>query len=539
MTSNAEQVRKEIDASYSDNKGLKQSSTLQKVVTYILSVTSGIVLIGALVVVIVAAMAIKLPELNYNYSASQVDIPSISSDNVCFSQPKLDDDETSNLSNDEEFGATKAPTVSTSLVAERGQTSMATFGGINSTVESGTVVKPNEALAGPEAGLTIGTSNIAGTQNFSNIFKATDVMPFGVNGIKENYTADGDLRGLAVSQCQQPQTDIWFLGGETSVQATTKLILANPSPAPAQVMITVWGDDTKGTLGDDGSLKYSASRYIGINGQSETSVNLSAGAAGQKILAVHIKASATPIAATIQTSRLEGLLPYGIEYVNQQIPAHEQIISGINYDANGGSNTSFLNIFAPATSTDVKVHAKFIPQDVSTKPVEKDFSLTKSYVGVEDLSFLTTGFWAVELSADTDIIANVQQTSLNAEGKRELLFSNPTVIGAQHLLTIADADFAIVHYLGTNPIKYSVIGYDSAGKTVHNSQIDLKPGELKVLPKASLSGATILSFAPPVDAKDPKIAASALWWQLDKLAQTTSIPLQTKSSIYDFKYLLK
>ncbi|MFP3570141.1 DUF5719 family protein, partial [Paraburkholderia sp. SIMBA_030] len=56
------------------------------------------------------------------------------------------------------------------------------------------------------------------------------------------YSAtDGDLRGLASAQCQQPGNDAWILGASTSVGRTAVLNVSNASSTPATVNLDLFG----------------------------------------------------------------------------------------------------------------------------------------------------------------------------------------------------------------------------------------------------------------------------------------------------------
>lgn len=57
-----------------------------------------------------------------------------------------------------------------------------------------------------------------------------------------SYSAtDGDLRGLAAAQCQQPGNDAWLLGANTALGRTAVLNLSNASETPATVNLDLFG----------------------------------------------------------------------------------------------------------------------------------------------------------------------------------------------------------------------------------------------------------------------------------------------------------
>jgi hypothetical protein len=368
-------------------------------------------------------------------------------------------------------------------------------------------------------------------------FGETDEVNFASSGIKKSFTASGDLRGLAVVKCQQPQTDFWFLGGDTHIQSTTKLILTNPADAAAQVMLTVWGDDdAEGGRSDDGSLKYSAGRYVGVNAKSEVAVNLSAGAQGQKMLAVHVQALTTPIAATIQTSSIAQLAAQGVEYANAQALTQNSVIPGVLVAKNGGKNTSTLGLIAP-NDDKAKVKVRFLPYDSGKKSVEKSLDFDGRTVDLESLDFLEDGVWTLEIDSEQPILATVEQTEKTDDGLRELAFNNPAPLGENQLLTLDDADSVQVYYTGEEAQKYSLIGYSSAGAVTYSAQVSFEPNETKIFAKDALKGSTILTILAPTTDADSNICASARWEHPDRLSVSEAVPIHKNSTHFGFGFL--
>ncbi|MDA7565818.1 DUF5719 family protein [Pontimonas sp.] len=50
-----------------------------------------------------------------------------------------------------------------------------------------------------------------------------------------------NVTGLAVSECQVPERELWLVGGDTTTGRQTAISLVNPSDVQALVNLDVWG----------------------------------------------------------------------------------------------------------------------------------------------------------------------------------------------------------------------------------------------------------------------------------------------------------
>ncbi|WP_347110336.1 DUF5719 family protein [Paenarthrobacter sp. S56] len=139
-----------------------------------------------------------------------------------------------------------------------------------------------------------------------------------------NYSAtDGDLRGLAVAQCQQPGNDAWLLGANTALGRTAVLNLSNASETPATVNLDLFGGQ--------GQIQAPGARGLLIAPGTTRSVNLAGLAPNQADLAVHVRSTGGPVAGTIQQSVLRGLVPGGVEYLSAgAAPSTLQVMAGVD-----------------------------------------------------------------------------------------------------------------------------------------------------------------------------------------------------------------
>lgn len=138
-----------------------------------------------------------------------------------------------------------------------------------------------------------------------------------------SYSAtDGDLRGLAAAQCQQPSNDFWLLGADTTVGRTALLNLSNASGTPATVNLEL--------LGAKGRIQSPGSRGLLVPPGSSRTINLAGLASDEEHLSVHVRSSGGPVAATVQQSVLRGLVSGGVEHLAPgAAPADSQVMTGV------------------------------------------------------------------------------------------------------------------------------------------------------------------------------------------------------------------
>jgi hypothetical protein len=154
---------------------------------------------------------------------------------------------------------------------------------------------------------------------------ATSTAP-AMSAVQVALNRSGGLRGLAALACPGTATQSWLVGGGTRVGRRGRLILANPSAAPAEASVTVHGP--RGPAGGPAALAVPA--------RGLRSVRIDALAPGLGTVAVHVRARSGRISATLQDSFVQGLTPSGVDDVGPAAPAaRRQVIPGILVVASG------------------------------------------------------------------------------------------------------------------------------------------------------------------------------------------------------------
>ena len=135
-------------------------------------------------------------------------------------------------------------------------------------------------------------------------------------------TTTGTARGLAVLACPAPGTSSWFVGGATTVGATSELLLVNVEDAPALVDVRVWTAS--------GPADPRPGRGLVVPARSRLVVPLDRLAPDRDQLALHVATTRGRTAAAVRTSRRDGRTPLGIDWLPPTVPpAREAVVPGL------------------------------------------------------------------------------------------------------------------------------------------------------------------------------------------------------------------
>ncbi|WP_277049750.1 DUF5719 family protein, partial [Ruania albidiflava] len=127
----------------------------------------------------------------------------------------------------------------------------------------------------------------------------------------------GDLRGLAAGSCTPPAPSAWLVGGQTEPGASARLTLANPGPTPVEVTAQLWG--ATGALEEPVTVPVPAndSRQVLLE-----SVSM------EPRLAVQVRVDGGAVAASLQDTVLNGLVPAGTATVTPTLPPAQELQIG-------------------------------------------------------------------------------------------------------------------------------------------------------------------------------------------------------------------
>ncbi|MGH3501357.1 MAG: DUF5719 family protein [Nocardioidaceae bacterium] len=209
-------------------------------------------------------------------------------------------------------------------------------------------------------------------------------------------TYDGKkLSGLATSWCQATSDDWWFNGVDTSVGATSRLVVSNPTPATAVVDMQLFGPG--------GEVHPAGARGVAIAPGSRKVLDLTRFAPGRKALTVHVTASRGTVTSAVQTARLQGLTATGTEWIAPATPPARHVLVNAGFSGRGEQRLVITNPGDRQALVRVEVLGK---RGAYTPTHFTDLQVPPGSVRVKDLTDVTKSrSAALRVSANVDISA--------------------------------------------------------------------------------------------------------------------------------------
>ncbi|MET3367090.1 UNVERIFIED_CONTAM: P pilus assembly chaperone PapD [Jeotgalibacillus campisalis] len=333
-----------------------------------------------------------------------------------------------------------------------------------------------------------------------------------------SYSAtDGDLRGLASTQCQPPGNDAWLLGANTAVGRTAVLNVSNASETPATVSLDLYGSE--------GQIQAPGARGLLVAPGSTRSVNLAGLAPGESQLAVHVRSTGGPVASTIQQSVLRGIAPGGVEYLSPgAAPSNVQVMSGVDIQdpaavkALAGKSgfadaVPALRIAVPG-STDAVVQVSLYGANGERKiPNGGVVTVKGGTVTTLNLEGVPAGSYTVRASSDVSFLASARVTrGSKAEEPTDFAWSPSSArLGSQHLVAVPrdgqrSLSFGVPEGRGT--VSYAPVTAD--GKVGKAVDVDMSGGTTSVIGLPDKSGGSAVVGYVVSASGDPVFGALVL-----------------------------
>lgn len=333
-----------------------------------------------------------------------------------------------------------------------------------------------------------------------------------------SYSAtDGDLRGLASTQCQPPGNDAWLLGANTAVGRTAVLNVSNASETPATVSLDLYGSE--------GQIQAPGARGLLVAPGTTRSVNLAGLAPGESQLAVHVRSTGGPVASTIQQSVLRGIAPGGVEYLSPgAAPSNLQVMSGVDIQdpaaikALAGKSgfadaAPALQIAVPG-STDAVVQVSLYGANGERKiPNGGVVTVKGGTVSTLNLEGVPAGSYTVRASSDVSFLASARVTrGSKAEEATDFAWSPSSArLGSQHLVAVPregqrSLSFGVPEGRGT--VSYAPVTAD--GKVGKAIDVDMSGGTTSVIGLPDKSGSSAVVGYVVSAAGDPVYGALVL-----------------------------
>jgi hypothetical protein len=169
------------------------------------------------------------------------------------------------------------------------------------------------------------------------------------------HSGDDD-RGLAVTPCQLPSSDVWLVGGGGGPSRTERVIVSNPGANAVSVSLDV--------LGRGGPVDAAAARNISIPPLSREVVSLDAVAPEEEGPVVHVTATGGVVSAVLDEQWILGATGRGIDDSTRAAsPGTDLVVPGVE---TGGA--IWLRVANPG-STEALAQVRLL---TDTGPVQPD-----------------------------------------------------------------------------------------------------------------------------------------------------------------------
>lgn len=207
----------------------------------------------------------------------------------------------------------------------------------------------------------------------------------------------GDLRGLWAAPCLSPATDMWFVGGATTVGRTAVLELSNPGQTAVTATLAAWGPLGPVDLPISGTLTVAP-------GATEL-VTLGVDLVDQERIGLRVTTVGGALTAAVLDTALAGFTPGGVEAVTPTAaPAMRLVIPGVQLTPDTAGEV--LQILNPGAEPAL-VEVELLTGD-GTRALPGAITVDPGAVVEIDLAGAGAGEVALRLTSDLPVAAAVQ-----------------------------------------------------------------------------------------------------------------------------------
>ena len=225
-------------------------------------------------------------------------------------------------------------------------------------------------------------------------------------GTTVSTSTSGDLRGLSATTCQSPAAGAWLVGGSTEPGNSAQLVLTNAGETAATVTLDAWGST--------GPIATDSVGAVLVPPHSQRVVLLEAVVPGEPRLAVQLDVTGGEVAATLQDSRLRGLVPAGTDIITPGAsPSSELVVPGLVLGESSpqDEDPAVVRVVNPG-EVEARVAVELLgPEGPLPVPGAEDLVLDPGVVIDVSLAGLPAGAWNARVTADVPVTAAAMLTS--------------------------------------------------------------------------------------------------------------------------------
>jgi len=285
-----------------------------------------------------------------------------------------------------------------------------------------------------------------------------------------------NVRGLAVSECQEPRTETWLVGGDTTTGRQAALTLSNPGDVPATVNIDIWGTTgpISSPLGQGILVQPGAQRVLSLAGLAPSEASP----------VIRVTSTGVGVVAALHASIVRGLLADGLSIVTgQPAPGTQRVIPGVylapedllgpikgkeGYVDVGGA----LRLLSPENGASVSVRIL----RASGAPTTTRLELVAGQVVDLTLDELGSGDVAIVVDSSEPVVAGVRQSVGNDQT------TDTSWVGSSYPL-VGSAALAIPP-LGESRVTFANPGEDSVAVNFDGRDVEVPAGGIVTRPLA-------------------------------------------------------
>lgn len=303
-----------------------------------------------------------------------------------------------------------------------------------------------------------------------------------VGGLSIARADGGDLRGLALSTCQQPISSALVVGGSTQLGASARLVLTNPGETTASVTLSGWG--ATGPLPDVAPIVVPAG---GVRTVLLETISL------EPRLAIRVDAEGGRVVPTIQDSSLNGLIAAGTETVGATAdPATELTVAGVALTDEAGA-AALLRLVNPGLDAATVTVEMLGPEGASVLAGAEASVIEPGTVADISLAGVPTGSYGIRVTSDVPVTGAVRLARTGTAGELDpdtppvdvawLPASAPVDSGVLPIPSdLVDVVSATVTNLGSADGEVAVVAYDETGSVLEESSVAVVAGATAALP---------------------------------------------------------
>lgn len=318
------------------------------------------------------------------------------------------------------------------------------------------------------------------------LVSASGGLARGATAVVSSVLSSDETSGLVASACGSASNDWWFSAVDTSVGATSRLVLANPTRAVAVVDLAMFGYN--------GPIEPAGARGITVAPFSQRTLDLSRFAPGSDALTVNAHASRGSVVAAVLTTKRRRVSVAGSEWVSPNAgpttnlvinpaPRQEGDASRGGSDAPGGAQNLSPNegkqrlLLTNTSGRQALAHVRVFDTSGTFTPTRlADVRISPGSVVVEDLLPITLGEAAgVRVSSNVPVTGAIT-TITSAEAEDFTVSASAEGLTAPAVVPLlADSDLTLL-LTTPDPVGGSVrVGtFDAAGTRVRNQVVTVK-----------------------------------------------------------------